>query len=218
MIELDDRLRVLRQAAREWGEELEKVGADLDRDPHGLRRLTQTEMVHFVARMLIPPKFQDSALRLSGHTYYGDSVLQRVIAAEELGRGDAGAFLAAPGPSLSGGLVAYLGDDAQQEWFFRHFAGDPVWAFLGLTEPDQGSDASAMTTALEPVPGGDDLLLTGEKRYVGSAARARVGTVFARTGRPAPEHERMEELSAPAAERRDEEPGWDEVDELFRGG
>jgi hypothetical protein len=44
------------------------------------------------------------------------------------------------------------------------------------------------------------------------------GPVFARTARPSPEHERMEELAAPAAERRAEEPGWDEVDELFRGG
>ncbi|WP_304452945.1 acyl-CoA dehydrogenase family protein [Nocardiopsis sp. YSL2] len=185
MIELDDRLRALRLAAREWGEELRELGADLDRDPQDTGRFADAEAVRYIARMMIPPEFQDTALRASGHSFHGDRALERVIAVEEFGRGDAGAFLAAPGPSLSGGIVALLGDRAQKKWFFEHCADDadgPVWTFFGLTEPDHGSDASAMRTALVPAAGGDGSVLTGEKRYVGNAARARLGTVFARTG------------------------------------
>jgi hypothetical protein len=44
------------------------------------------------------------------------------------------------------------------------------------------------------------------------------GPVFARTARPAPEHERTVERAAPAAGDRAEDAEWDEVDELFRGG
>ncbi|GAA1449596.1 acyl-CoA dehydrogenase family protein [Nocardiopsis tropica] len=182
MIELDDRLRVLQRAAREWGEELEELGAELDHDPDGVDRFTDVSAFRYVSRMMIPPEYQDSALHLSGHSFHGDRALERVVAVEALGRGDAGAFLAAPGPSLSGGLVALLGDTAQQKWFFEHFSDEPVWTFLGLTEPDHGSDASAMATTLTPEPGGDRATLTGEKRYVGNASRARLGTVFARTG------------------------------------
>jgi alkylation response protein AidB-like acyl-CoA dehydrogenase len=179
MIELDDRLQVLQEAARAWGDEFREIGGDLDRDPDLVHRHTDVPALHYIAQMMIPPKYQDSTLRLSGHAFYGDRTLERVIAVEALGRGDAGVFLAAPGPSLSGGIVARLGDERQQDWFFGHFADRPVWAFLGLTEPDHGSDASAMETTLAPGAGGG-MALTGEKRYIGCAARAGVGTVFAR--------------------------------------
>ncbi|PDP86500.1 acyl-CoA dehydrogenase [Glycomyces fuscus] len=182
MIELDDRLRVLRRSAREWGEELRELGEGLDRDPGNTGDLAGATGVRYISRMMIPPEFQGAALRQSGYTFHGNTALERVVAVEELGRGDAGAFLAAPGPSLSGGIVALLGDEVQQRWFFEHFAAEPVWTFFGLTEPDHGSDASAMRTTLAPAADGDGAVLTGEKRYVGSAARARLGTVFARTG------------------------------------
>src|SRR5262249_34271401 len=55
----------------------------------------------------------------------------------------------------------------------------PTWTFFALTEPDRGSDATALTTRLVK----DDSLglrLHGEKRFIGNGSRAQIGVVFAR--------------------------------------
>lgn len=48
----------------------------------------------------------------------------------------------------------------------------------GLTEPDNGSDASGLTTYAEKVDGG--FLLTGEKRWIGNATFSDYTCIWAR--------------------------------------
>jgi alkylation response protein AidB-like acyl-CoA dehydrogenase len=98
--------------------------------------------------------------------------------------GDAGMLLAAPGPVMSGVLVDAMGDEQQKKWFYSRIMEKPTWTFFALTEPDRGSDAGAMNTTLTP-DGDDHFVLRGAKRYIGNAARADLGIVFART-RPGP--------------------------------
>jgi acyl-CoA dehydrogenase len=181
MIELDDRLVTLRDQVREWGAELRPYALGLDRDPDLIREHLDLPAVRYVAKMFIPPDLQDDPLRIGPHSYHGMQAIERVVAAEEIAAGDAGMFLAAPGPALSGALVGMLGDQAQREWYFGPVRDRPTWTFFALTEPAHGSDAGAMTTTLRP-DGAGGYLLDGEKRYVGNAARAQLGTVFARTG------------------------------------
>jgi len=50
-----------------------------------------------------------------------------------------------------------------------------------MTEPDVGSDATAIRTRLDPDPD-HGYRLTGGKRYVANAARGQTGVVWARTG------------------------------------
>jgi acyl-CoA dehydrogenase len=181
MIELDDRLVTLRDQVREWGSELRPYALDLDRDPDLIRQHLDLPAVRYIAKMFIPPDLQDDPLRLGPYSYYGMQAIERVVAAEEIAAGDAGMFLAAPGAALSGALVGMLGDQAQREWYFGRVRDHPTWTFFALTEPAHGSDAGSMTTTLRP-DGEGGYVLHGEKRYVGNAARAQVGTVFARTG------------------------------------
>jgi alkylation response protein AidB-like acyl-CoA dehydrogenase len=181
MLELDDRLRALRDQAREWGVQLRPYALDLERDPDLVRQHLDLPAVRCVARMLIPPELQDDPLRIGRHTYHGTRAMERVVAAEEIAAGDPGMFLAAPGASLSGVLVGMLGDEAQRAWYFGQVRDRPTWTFFALTEPSHGSDAGAMSTTLRP-DGDGGYVLHGEKRYIGNAARAQVGTVFARTG------------------------------------
>src|SRR5207245_4931070 len=99
----------------------------------------------------------------------------------EFAYGDAGMVLAAPGPSLAGILVEQLADDGLRERFYGALADRASWAFFAVTEPGQGSDASAMETAL--VRESPELYrLHGTKKYIGNGARGTVGAVFARTG------------------------------------
>ncbi|GAA2368549.1 acyl-CoA dehydrogenase [Catellatospora methionotrophica] len=99
----------------------------------------------------------------------------------ELARGDAGMVLACPGPALAGVVTGIIGSPEQQERLRSAVADGRGWAFLAITEPDVGSDATALRTELRPA-GDGTFRLYGVKRYIGNGARARIGVVLARTG------------------------------------
>ncbi|MEO3872003.1 acyl-CoA dehydrogenase family protein [Nonomuraea sp. B12E4] len=178
---LDDRLRALRALTREWAAGLHAHVLELDRDPGVIHRMTHLPALAYLATCMVPPGHQVDPVTAGPYGFHGTSALERTVAIEEFAAVDAGALLAAPGPSLSGALVAALGDEAQRTWYYGRILERPTWTFLALTEPEHGSDAAALGTSL--TPGGDGtLLLSGTKRYIGNAARARMGVVFARTG------------------------------------
>jgi acyl-CoA dehydrogenase len=66
----------------------------------------------------------------------------------------------------------------KDEWIPRLADGTAVAAFA-LTEPDAGSDVSAISLRAEP--DGDGYRLTGDKLWISNAPEADVYTVFART-------------------------------------
>ncbi|MFC9253523.1 acyl-CoA dehydrogenase family protein [Amycolatopsis thailandensis] len=73
--------------------------------------------------------------------------------------------------------VARLGDDAQRaEWLPRLTSG--ALACVAFSEPDAGSDLSAMTTRIRP--DGDDVVIEGEKVWTTAAAYADLILVFGR--------------------------------------
>lgn len=185
MIELDDRLTALRDQVREWAADARATAMELDEDPDAVFRHLDQPMVSYLATTLIPEEFNPSPLTINGHRFHGMRSLERAIAAEEAACGDAGLLLASPGASLSGVVIDMLGDQPQKEWFYGRLLERPSWTFCALTEPDRGSDAAAMQTALVPAPDGGPARLTGAKRYIGNAARAAFGVVFART-KPGP--------------------------------
>lgn len=110
------------------------------------------------------------------------SCIERTQWLEMLAYGDAGVLLASPGPSLSGLIVRELGNPEQQEIFFNHVATHKARTFLAVTEPNYGSDANMMQTALEKDSHDPDLFrLTGEKWLVGNGVCGSIGVVIART-------------------------------------
>ncbi|WP_410590239.1 acyl-CoA dehydrogenase family protein [Amycolatopsis sp. lyj-23] len=177
---LDDRLVTLRDAARQWGAEFRTAGAGLDTDPDAVGEHLDLAGVRCLATMLVPAEFGGAGLRLGAHRFHGMTAIERVVVLEELARGDAGLMLASPGASMSGVLVDVLADREQKEWFYGRLLERPTWTFFALTEPDRGSDATALETALTAAAGGGHRL-DGRKKYVGNAARAALGVVFART-------------------------------------
>jgi acyl-CoA dehydrogenase len=83
------------------------------------------------------------------------------------------------------GLGAYpilqSGSEAlRAEWIPAVAAGRAVAGFA-LTEPDAGSDVSALALAAEPEADGTGYHLTGEKLWISHAPEADIYTVFART-------------------------------------
>jgi len=102
-----------------------------------------------------------------------------MIAAEEMGWGDASVLLSLPGPGLGGPPVRSHGTAEQKKRFFSIF-DDPTqlrWGSYGLTEPGAGSDVAAIQTTCRR--DGDSWVLNGTKCYITNGARASWVVIFA---------------------------------------
>jgi acyl-CoA dehydrogenase len=97
--------------------------------------------------------------------------LRLVVAVEELSWGDAGLYLAMPGPGLGGAAVMAVGTPEQKERFLSRFKGDkPVWSAMAITEACAGSDSAAIQATA--VRDGDHWVLNGTKIFCTSGLMA----------------------------------------------
>ncbi|MDF8264584.1 acyl-CoA dehydrogenase family protein [Luteipulveratus flavus] len=174
-----DLLPGVREMATEWADDF-AAHADLVDREHGLRPDAPAGGgLRWMATAGTPADYRDADV-CDGHRVDGTTAVERAVVLEELSRGDLGVLMAAPGPSMSGVLIAHLGDQQQRDRFFPQFTAGPTWSCFALTEPGHGSDAASMETRLVGDLGTSQAYLVGEKRYVGGAARARHAVVFAR--------------------------------------
>src|SRR5690349_17127666 len=93
------------------------------------------------------------------------------VSIEELSWGDAGLYLSIPNPGLGGAAVAAAGTPEQKERFLARFReGEPKWGAMAITEPQCGSDSSAIQTTA--VKDGDHWVLNGTKIFCTSGLMA----------------------------------------------
>ncbi|HVK23851.1 MAG TPA: acyl-CoA dehydrogenase [Actinokineospora sp.] len=182
MIELDKGMRAIRDMARQGGEELRTRALSIDADPDDMAPHFDSPVFALVRQSKTPLEFREPGDHLKW-SLDSDSCLADVVGMVELGRGDAATLFACPSPALAGVFVDLLGDAEQKQRFYTRLHGGRTWTFFAMTEPDHGSDATAITTRLDK--DGDGYRLHGAKRYVGNAARGGIGVVFGRTGRSA---------------------------------
>ncbi|MEM7677621.1 MAG: acyl-CoA dehydrogenase family protein, partial [Myxococcota bacterium] len=96
-----------------------------------------------------------------------------------IGRICPGLPIGLPGPGLSTPPVLSLGTEKQKEEYFQRFLNKdrPVWGCFAITEPQSGSDATAMRTTAKR--DGNTYILNGDKCFITCGARADVVVVFA---------------------------------------
>lgn len=116
---------------------------------------------------------------LKGYGCAGLSPVAYGLIMQELERGDSGVRSFA---SVQGALVMYpihtFGSEAQKvRWLPKLATGEAIGCF-GLTEPDFGSNPSAMRTTARRV--GSTYVLNGEKRWITSGSLADVAVVWAK--------------------------------------
>jgi len=105
------------------------------------------------------------------------------VACEEISAGDGATCTTVMVTNLVANILMGYGSDAQKEAFLRPVArGEQLGAFL-LTEPQGGSDASALTTRAEKA--GGHYVLNGVKQFITSGSTAGVAIVFAVTDKAA---------------------------------
>jgi len=89
--------------------------------------------------------------------------------------------------SLAPGHILLAGNEKQKAEFLPKLASGEALGAWGLTEPGAGSDAAALKTRAEAVPGG--FLLNGTKQFITQGSVAGVYVIMARTD-PAPSPEK----------------------------
>lgn len=172
-----------RELSRALAIGLRREALAVDADPFDDNRLRNCEALELLRQMSMPAAYRTREVPSCADEFSG-SALGRVVANIEVAAGgDVGVLNASATPSLAGLAVDALADDKQKDRFYRDMAEQRAWTFFGMTEPDHGSDATAMETRLDPDPDSDGFLLNGTKRYVANAERGALGVVFARTGR-----------------------------------
>ncbi|NNM59666.1 MAG: acyl-CoA dehydrogenase [Legionellales bacterium] len=109
----------------------------------------------------------------AGYVAYG-------LVCQELERGDSGlrSFVSVQSSLCMYPIFTYGSEEQRQQWLPQMARGELIGCF-GLTEPDGGSDPSAMKTYAKKVKGG--WLLNGAKQWITNAPFADLAIVWANT-------------------------------------
>jgi len=168
---LTDEQAMVRDMARRYAEErLKPFSAEWDQDKIYPREQIAEMGALGLMGMLVPEEFGGSE---SDYVSYA-------LAVEEIAAGNgAVSTIMSVHNSVGCGPIFNFGTPAQKERFLRPMArGEWLGAFC-LTEPQAGSDASAIRT--RAVKRGDRYIVNGAKQFVTSGRNADVAIVFAVT-------------------------------------
>ena len=133
--------------------------------------------------MELVPAIADMGLlgmHLDGYGCAGASAMAYGIACRELEAGDSGlrSFVSVQGSLCMFPIWKYGSEKQKEQWLPQMAAGKIIGCF-GLTEPDHGSDPSAMATRAKR--DGDEWILNGSKRWITNAGIADLAIVWANT-------------------------------------
>src|SRR5262245_8773453 len=105
------------------------------------------------------------------------------VACEEIAAGDCATATIVAVNNLVAGILAGYGSPDQKAKFLKPLAQGRLLGAFALTEPQVGSDASAITTRAERK--GNEYVLNGVKQFITSGKNADVAVVFAVTDKGA---------------------------------
>ncbi len=116
---------------------------------------------------------------LEGYGCAGMNSVEYGLIMQELERGDSGlrSFASVQGALAMYPMYTYGSDEQKQRWLPKLQSGEAIGCF-GLTEPDFGSNPSAMRATAEKR--GDQWILNGEKTWITNGSAADVAIVWAR--------------------------------------
>ncbi len=162
---------LLRQSVRDFVEEqVNTCWKEIDRTDELPEHLIAGARQLGLFGLSIPPEFGGLGL----------SVMQKTLVHEMLGRGPWGlaSFISVHTGLGCVGIVRF-GSDAQKRRYLEKMATGEWLGAFALTEPNAGSDATALQTRAERR--GDSYILNGRKTFITNAPRAHHMFLFART-------------------------------------
>jgi glutaryl-CoA dehydrogenase len=119
-------------------------------------------------------------MHLTGYGCAGAGAVGYGLACTELEAGDSGfrSFVSVQGSLAMFPIHAYGSEEQKSRWLPKMAAGDAIGCF-GLTEPDFGSDPSALKTTARR--DGEGWVLNGTKMWITNGGIADLAVVWART-------------------------------------
>lgn len=169
-MELNETQALIRDTARDFARDVLAPGA-AERDRTSmppLAALAEMGKLGFMG-MMVDPRWGGAG---ADHAAYAAAV-------EEIAAADGAVSTIMSVQNLVAGVVARFGSDAQKERFLRPLAsGEQIGAFC-LTEPQAGSDASALKTRARR--DGNHWVISGTKQFITSGSIAGTAVVFAVT-------------------------------------
>ena len=174
LLALTDEQRDIQRLAREFAAtELAPHAATWDRDAHFERALVPRLGELGFLGMLVPEDYDGMAL----------TAVSYLLVLEEIAAADAStAVMLSVHNSLPSQMLLTQGTEAQRQRFLRPMARGELLGAFALSEPDAGSDASAVRT--QATRDGDSYVLNGTKSWVTQGNSAGVILAMARTDTP----------------------------------
>ncbi len=171
---LTEEQRAIRETAIAFADEhVRPFAAQWDRDSHFEPSLVGKLGALGFLGMLLPVEYD--GLGLDAVSY--------LLALEEIARADASvAVMMSVHNSLPTQMLNAFGSEAQKRRFLAPLARGELLGAFALSEPDAGSDASAIRC--QAVRDGDDWILDGTKAWVTSGTHAGVIIAMVRTDTP----------------------------------
>ncbi|MDD4996691.1 MAG: acyl-CoA dehydrogenase family protein [Syntrophales bacterium] len=114
---------------------------------------------------------------------YSIDLVSTALIIRELSYGDSGIATSAMCNDLANAVIGMHGTEAQHQTYLAPFVEFPLLASFCLTEPNAGSDNSAMTTLIRKGKDGK-YRLEGTKCFITNASFASQFTVFCKVGKP----------------------------------
>lgn len=169
----EEQAAIVEMARRFGDEELRPHAAAWDRDAHFEPSLVGKLGALGFLGMLLPEEY--GGLGLDAVSY--------LMALEEIAAADAStAVLMSVHNSLPTQMLNRLGTEAQKAQFLAPMARGELLGAFALSEPDAGSDASAIRC--QAVRDGDDWVISGTKAWITSGTHAGVVIAMVRTDTP----------------------------------
>jgi butyryl-CoA dehydrogenase len=181
LFELTEEEKLIQAAAARFAkQELEPAAAELDRTKNRDILLAQLKKLAELGFMGINIRSE------YGGTDSNSVALSLVLT--ELGRGCAATAVTTSVTNMVAEAIESMGTEAQRKKYLsRICSGEYPAAGFGLTEPEAGSDASAVCTTA--VLRGDHWILNGRKIFITSGAYAGVFIIWAVVDKDAPRGE-----------------------------
>jgi len=167
---LSDEQKMVQQLARKIAEEkIRPVAAKYDQTEEFPLEIMQILAQSDLFAIFVPQEY--------GGT--GAGVLDLCIATEELSRACGGIAVCYAASALGTFPIVLFGNEEQKKKYLPDLASGKKIAAFGITEPEAGSDASAIKTTAKKE--GDHYVLNGLKHFITNGGDAQIYTIIAMT-------------------------------------
>ncbi|MFH1338878.1 MAG: acyl-CoA dehydrogenase [Candidatus Omnitrophota bacterium] len=173
----DEQLMIKELCAKVAEDKIRPVAAELDKTEEFPREIMKILAQSDLFAIFVPEEF-GGTLQLAPKQTMG-GVLGLCIAIEELSRACGGIAVCYAASALGTFPIILCGNQEQKKKYLPDLAKGKKLAAFGLTEPEAGSDASAIKTTAKK--DGDSYVLNGTKHFITNGGEAQVYVVVAMT-------------------------------------